>query len=169
MRGGFVGAKCANQGKPIKFHVHFIDGAAWRAEFRSEFKDEQSCSLCLTDVYPVFQITHENCSSLSIDITEGCLQKINEKEQEHYKLHIKDMEPFSRIQQGLDIFCFLLDTLPVSISAAPIVDDASQYLSSSLIDLTFNGSDHDQDQDLSQFDLIRLLLDQQHRTQPDNQ
>lgn len=156
VRGGYLGAKCGNQGKPIKFQIYFIDGPALRSMQKPE-QDGEFYSSCLNDVYPVFQIKHPDCIALSDDITEGCLQKIHEKEHEHYELHKVDFDPFSRIQQGLDIFCFLMDTLPLPIAATPLIEDPSQPLASGLIDLTLD-SNSEEDTEMVGFDLIKRLL-----------
>lgn len=161
VRGGYVGAKCANQGKPIKFQVYFINGPAFRNKYEPDMDNEEEDDvyrLSLNDVYPVFQIKHENCSTLSEDITEGCMQKIHEKEYEHYQSHKDSLEPFSRVQQGLYIFCFLLDTLPLSISATPQFEDPTQSISTGLIDFSFNSALKEEDE-MGGFQLIKQLLE----------
>lgn len=173
VRGGYIGAKCANLGKPIKFQMYFINGPALRGEepqlanssaIASEELDDVY-ELCLNDIYPVFQIKHEDCASLSRDMSEGCLQKIQQKEIEHYKHHGKtSLEPFSRVQQGLDVFCFLLDTLPIEISVIPQVEDESKSLTASLIDFSFE-PELAKDEELVGFKLIQWLLDKHENLQ----
>lgn len=158
VRGGYIGAPCPNQGKPIKFMVYFVDGAELRSS-KSLLKDTCSHELSLNDIYPVFEIKHPDCILLSKDITEGCLEKIQQQEQEHYKLHKDDLEPFSRLQHGLDIFCFLMDTLPIPITATPIVEDPSALISNSLLDLRLASND-DEDSLLESIDVIKRLLAQ---------
>lgn len=161
VRGGYVGAKCANQGSPIKFQIYFIDGDVLRRNYKQS--DDDVYGLCLIDVYPVFQISHENCASLSNDITEACVDKILEKEQAHYQLHKDSLEPFSRIHQGLDVFCFLLDTLPLSISENPEIEDPSQTVVTNFIDLSLDTDEEEGDDE--GFELIKRLLEHQDQGQ----
>lgn len=161
VRGGYVGARCANLGKPIRFQMYFVRGLELRERYSSNMAHEERNDihhLCLNDIYPVFQLKHENCVILSNEITEGCLQKIDLKEVEHYKASKTSLDPVSRIQQGLAIFCFLLDTLPTSIAAIPQIEDAAQLLSADLIDFTLQSDP--KENDMAGFELIKQLLDQ---------
>lgn len=92
---------------------------------------------------------------LSENITTGCIEKIREKEFEHGQRHKNDLEPFSRIQRGLDIFCFILDTLPMSIDVPPQLDDSATMLTQDLIDFTFKAEANNE---LEGFELIKNLM-----------
>ena len=119
---------------------------------------EKQSQLSVNNVYPLFLISHNNCMKLSEDITTGCIEKIHEKEVEHNQRYKDTLEPFSRIECGLDIFCFILDTLPISIDAAPLVDDVATALSHDLIDFTFKA---ESDNELEGFELIKKLVNLQ--------
>lgn len=156
VQGGYQDSKCRNYGKPIKFKMYFIDGELYQKKF--QLACEKQSQLSVNNVYPLFLISHNNCMKLSEDITTGCIEKIHEKEVEHNQRYKDTLEPFSRIECGLDIFCFILDTLPISIDAAPLVDDVATALSHDLIDFTFKA---ESDNELEGFELIKKLVNLQ--------
>lgn len=133
--------------------MFFVDGRKCRELLNISNYSEY----CLNDVYPIFNIKHKDCLELSENISTGCLEKLSNSEANG---QIK--ESFSRIEQGLDLICFILDTIPISIASLPQIENHGEALAIDLIDFKLD-SDSEIDEDETTLKVVKRLIERQDR------